>query len=194
MSAEDQPLLMSRIETPQLARTDVAASRATGAGGIAPDALAHLVECPDSILSTSSIIAAIAGFQRSPSARYLAVVDAGGAPIGAVLEIAIRDLLYSPFGHALLANPGCRWTLAEMVRPCASADFDLPIEDVLARYAAAENGEGMILTRGGRYAGLLPAQALLKLSAVREGQTQSPRLAPRVPARPARASRSWRAK
>lgn len=137
---------------------------------------AHLVDLHDTIPASASIMDAIAVFRRLPGARYLAVVDAAGAPCGTIREIAIRDLLYSPFGHALLANPGCRWTLAELIHPCATADIASPVETIVSTYAAAENGEGMILTESGRYAGLLPAQALLKLSAARERRLHARRL------------------
>lgn len=122
----------------------------------------------DAIPSDMPLSKAMEMFRRFPKARFLAVVDAQGRPVGALHEQVVRDLLFSPFGHALLANPGCRWTLAEMVRPCPVAEIDASVETLIAAHGGGEDVEGMILTRGGRYAALLPSQALVRLAARRE--------------------------
>lgn len=122
----------------------------------------------DAIPSDMPLSTAMEMFRRFPKARFLAVVDAQGRPVGALHEQVVRDLLFSPFGHALLANPGCRWTLAEMVRPCPVAEIDARVETLIAAHGDGDGIEGMILTRRGRYAALLPSQALVRLAARRE--------------------------
>lgn len=126
------------------------------------------MEKADPIRSDAPLREAIETFRRFPHVRFLAVVDSAGRPLGAVHEIVVRDLLFSPFGHALLANPGCRWSLADLVRPCASVDVEAPVEWLIAAFGEAGGGEGIILTRAGRYLGLLPSQALLRIAAERE--------------------------
>lgn len=126
------------------------------------------MERADPIPSDMPLRDAIETFRRFPHVRFLAVVDKAGRPLGAVHEVVVRDLLFSPFGHALLANPGCRWSLADLVRPCASVDIDAPVERLIAAFGEAGGGEGVILTRAGRYVGLLASQALLSIAAERE--------------------------
>lgn len=120
---------------------------------------------------------AIELFRLYPGARFLAVVDSESQPIGALHEQLVRDLLFSPFGHALLANPGCHWTLAEMVNACPVAEIDAPVDALIAVHDGDHAAEGVILTRGGLYVGLLPSQALLQLAAARERQEQARRFA-----------------
>lgn len=122
----------------------------------------------DAIPSDMPLSKAMEMFRRFPKARFLAVVDAQGRPVGALHEQVVRELLFSPFGHALLANPGCRWTLAEMIRPCPVAEIDASVETLIAVHGGNDGIEGMILTRRGRYAALLPSQALVRLAARRE--------------------------
>lgn len=130
--------------------------------------VARHVMSADPIPEDMPLVRAIEAFRRHPEARFLAVVDAAGRPVGALREQVVRDLLFSPFGHALLANPGCRWTLAEMVRPCPTAEMDAGIEALIAAHGGGDGTEGMILTRQGRYAALLPNRALVHLAARRE--------------------------
>lgn len=122
----------------------------------------------DPIPSDMPLSKALEMFRRFPTARFLAVVDAERRPVGALHEQVVRDLLFSPFGHALLANPGCHWTLCEMVRPCPVAEVDASVETLIAAHGGDEDVEGMILTRRGRYVALLPTQALVRLAARRE--------------------------
>lgn len=130
--------------------------------------IGHFVMAADPIPADMPLTRAIETFRRHPDARFLAVVDSGGRPVGALHEQVVRDLLFSPFGHALLANPGCRWTLADMVRPCPTAEMDAGIDALLAAHGGDEGAEGMILTRRGRYAALLPSRTLVRLAAQRE--------------------------
>lgn len=130
--------------------------------------IAAFAVAADAIPSDLPLSKAMEMFRHFPKARFLAVVDAQGRPVGALHEQVVRDLLFSPFGHALLANPGCRWTLAEMVRYCPMAEMDAGVETLIAAHGGDDGVEGMILTRGGRYAALLPSQALVRLAARRE--------------------------
>jgi methyl-accepting chemotaxis protein len=130
--------------------------------------IAAVAMAADAIASDLPLSRAMEMFRQFPRARFLAVVDSRGRPVGALHEQVVRDLLFSPFGHALLANPGCRWTLAEMVRPCPVAEIDASIEALIAAHGSDAGIEGMILTRAGRYVALLPSQALVRLAARRE--------------------------
>ena len=83
-----------------------------------------LLDRPAAIPAGAQLRDAIELFRGHASARFLAVVDGDGRPVGAVHERLVRDLLFSPFGHALLANPACSWSLGDYVRPCPEAEID----------------------------------------------------------------------
>ncbi|HTU12840.1 MAG TPA: methyl-accepting chemotaxis protein [Allosphingosinicella sp.] len=155
--------------------------RDTKAGGTAAkrdeERVRALAVRADPIPVDTPLGAAIETFRRFPDTRFIAVVDKDGRPLGALSERIVRDLLYSPFGHALLANPGCPWTLRQLVTPCPAAERSAGVEALLAAFGLADEAEGMILTAGGRYEALLPGPALLRLAAARERAAQRRRLA-----------------
>ncbi|MGN6376427.1 MAG: methyl-accepting chemotaxis protein [Sphingomonas sp.] len=107
-------------------------------------------------------------FRRDPDLRVLAVIDDDGRPVGAVCEVDVRGILFNPFGHALMMNPGIGVLLAELLRHLPQAEVDSAPEVLLDLYAAAGRGEGMILTRRGRFVGTLDARAMVQLAAQRE--------------------------
>ena len=109
----------------------------------------------------SSAITAIGIFQATPSLRLLPVLDQSQRPVGAIFEQDIRQILFNPYGHALLQNPSFGRTLGERIRPCPSAEVDCALADVLGAYARAGGQEGMIITRDGRYHGVIENRDLL---------------------------------
>ncbi|QJU57937.1 hypothetical protein HL653_09145 [Sphingomonas sp. AP4-R1] len=112
--------------------------------------------------------AAIDLFRDQPTLRLLAIVDAADRPVGAMLEQDIRAILYNPFGHSLLMNPGFARTAASRRRDCPTAEIGTPLGELLDIYARNGGGEGMLLTEKGRFCGLLANRTLLKLAGERE--------------------------
>lgn len=112
--------------------------------------------------------AAIDLFRDQPTLRLLAIVDSADRPVGAMLEQDIRAILYNPFGHSLLMNPGFARTAASRRRDCPTAEIGTPLGELLDIYARHGGGEGMLLTENGRFCGLLANRTLLKLAGERE--------------------------
>ncbi|MCP1471821.1 methyl-accepting chemotaxis protein [Sphingobium sp. OAS761] len=114
---------------------------------------------------------AVDHFQRDPALRLLPVLDGQGRPAGAIYEGDMRRILFNPFGHALLRNPSFGGRLDDHVRPCASADQASDIEALVDLYAAQGDGcEGLIVTDGGVFAGVLSGPLLLRLTAERDAR------------------------
>jgi methyl-accepting chemotaxis protein len=109
----------------------------------------------------ASATAAIEIFRATPSLRLLPVLDEAQRPVGAIFEEDIRQILFNPYGHALLQNPSFGRTLGERIRPCPSAEIDCELADVLGAYTRAGGQEGMIITRNGRYHGVIENRDLL---------------------------------
>ncbi|WP_254684406.1 methyl-accepting chemotaxis protein [Edaphosphingomonas haloaromaticamans] len=111
-------------------------------------------------------------FRAAPTLRLLPVIDGDARPLGAIFEADLKRILFNPFGHALLSNPGIGigMALANHVRPCPTAPHDMAAGALLDAYAASGGREGLILTREGRYAGVMANGALLRLAARREAE------------------------
>lgn len=114
---------------------------------------------------------AVEQFQENPSLRLLPVLDDADRPKGAIYERDMRQILFNPFGHALLRNPSFGGRLDDHVRPCASVERSATIEMLIDLYAAqGQKCEGLIVVENGHYAGMVGGQLLLKLAAERDAR------------------------
>ncbi|MBB4087718.1 methyl-accepting chemotaxis protein [Sphingomonas carotinifaciens] len=118
-----------------------------------------------SIAADAPVAQAIGLFRAHPDLRVLPVLDDARRPLGAIYEADLRDLLFSPYGHALLQNPDFCSRLIDLVQPCPVCEGDRPLAERLAVHAAAGAPEGLILTRAGRFDTLVDARTLLRQSA-----------------------------
>ncbi|SNS40731.1 methyl-accepting chemotaxis protein [Sphingomonas laterariae] len=109
-------------------------------------------------------------FRARPDLRLLPVVDADRRPVGAIFETDLKRILFNPFGHALLNNPGIGMALAHHVRPCPVVPHDMATGAMLDAYAVSGGTEGLIVTRDGAYEGVIANRTLLRLAADREAE------------------------
>ena len=116
----------------------------------------------------ASAARAIEIFQAQPDLRLLPVITQTGEPIGAIFEKDIRRILFNPYGHALLQNPSFGRTLGGRIRPCPTVEADQTIGALLAYYSDAGGQEGVILTRNGRYFGLIENRELVHAAGLHE--------------------------
>ncbi len=116
----------------------------------------------------ASAAEAIALFQAHPGLRILPVLSAAREPIGAIFEQDVRQILFNPYGHALLRNPSFGRTLRDRVRPCPMADVGCELGELLTIYARAGGQEGMMLTRDGRYHGVIENRELVSAAGAYE--------------------------
>ncbi|WP_114954505.1 methyl-accepting chemotaxis protein [Sphingosinicella terrae] len=143
----------------------------TGAGDVGKAGLDRLVTDRTWISADAALTRAIEIFQAHPGLRLLPAIDNAGRPTGAIYEQDIQRILFNPFGYALLKNPSFGGDLARHVRPCPAAEADESVGALLAlRAAHAGDFEGVIVTRGGRFVGVISSQVLLRLAAERDAE------------------------
>ena len=143
----------------------------------ATDLSAYCEPGSDQVAASAPLRAAIDAFRCNPKLRLLPVVNDAGCPIGAVFEQDVREILYNPYGHALLDNPAFNRAVETHCRPCPTADVATPLPDLLDAYARADGSEGMILTASGRLFGTLTNRTLIRLAAEREAEIARVRMA-----------------
>lgn len=117
------------------------------------------VRLSDSLRDTLEI------FRQNRAIRILAVVDQENRPIGVIREVDVRDLLFNPFGHALMSNPGFGKSIQNLVRPCAVAEQHLESAELIATYADHPDSPGVVLTVAGQFIETLSDDHLLELMA-----------------------------
>jgi len=144
---------------------------------IATDLSAYCEAGCDQVAASAPLKAAIEAFRRNPRLRLLPVVNDASRPVGAVFEQDVREILYNPYGHALLDNPAFNRAAEAHCKPCPTADIATPLPDLLDAYAHSDGSEGMILTSGGRLFGVLTNRTLIRLAAEREAEIARNRMA-----------------
>lgn len=102
-------------------------------------------------------------FRRNPAMRLLAVVDDKMRPIGVVREVDIRNMLFNPFGHALMSNPGFGQDIAGFVTDCATVETGPSDTVSISAYATSANGPGLIVTKEGKFLQTLSADRLVEM-------------------------------
>lgn len=118
----------------------------------------------------ADLCAVIDAFRAHPGLRLLPVLGDDDAPVGAIYEHGIRTLLFSPFGHDLLANPGITSRIEDYIAPCPARDVETPVSALIGEFQSDTRFEGLIITRQGRFLGLLSNRALLRLAASAEAE------------------------
>nr|WP_316725872.1 methyl-accepting chemotaxis protein [Sphingobium sp. KCTC 72723] len=138
----------------------------------APDAAdLPLGQAPPVIALGCPLSEAVDHFQNDSALRLLPVLDAQDRPAGAIYERDMRQILFNPFGHALLRNPSFGGRLDDHVRPCATVDRGASINALIDLFAAQGTAcDGLIVTQDGRYAGVLDGALLLRLTARRDAR------------------------
>lgn len=121
----------------------------------------------------AALLDAVTLLRATPDVRMIAIVDAHDRPCGALLERDMRALLFSPFGHALLSNRGLSMGVAGKMLPCPTVEIGMPAFAALTAWRAIANAEGLILTRAGRFAGIVDQPRLLRIAAEQAGRTQA---------------------
>lgn len=102
-------------------------------------------------------------FRSNRSMRILAVTDDKNVPVGVIRELDIRDLLFNPYGHALMSNPGFGKDINGLIKPCAIAEQDLDSTQMMAIYARQSESPGLVLTVQGKFLEALSSDRLLEL-------------------------------
>lgn len=118
-----------------------------------------------SVRITDTLRETIELFRKHRAMHILAVVDEHNRPVGVIREVDVRALLFNPYGHALMSNPGFGKDIHNLVKSCASAEHDLGAAALIASYTAHINSPGLMLTAGGQFLEALSSDQLLELMA-----------------------------
>jgi EAL domain-containing protein (putative c-di-GMP-specific phosphodiesterase class I)/GGDEF domain-containing protein len=136
------------------------------------DVVIRLGTIPDG----SRVESVVEFFLSNPQCSFLPVVDARSMPIGIIRERDLRSLVQSPFGRDLLKNNSFPMRIRDFVSRLPVVD-EKTCPSRLIEQCAQSVEEGIIVTKDLRYAGFLPANALLRLAGlirIRQAQSQNP--------------------
>ena len=104
-------------------------------------------------------------FRVHRAMRLLAVVDEDETPVGVIREIDIRDLLFNPFGHALMSNPGFGNDITALIKDCAVAEYDRDSAGMIEIFSRYPDSPGLVLVDGKKFRQTLSGDRLLELLA-----------------------------
>jgi methyl-accepting chemotaxis protein len=131
---------------------------------------------PTGLSANGTLLEAVEAFKSNPDLRLLPVLDNLGRPVGAILEKDIRQLLFSPYGHALLRNPYYNSNLVEQIRECPVIEMSNDVGLLVDHYRCSHGHEGMILTVNAKLFAILSNRRLLMLAAEHEQRAANARL------------------
>lgn len=114
------------------------------------------------------MLEAVTLFRAAPHLRMIAVIDVHQRPVGAIFERDVRQLLFSPFGYALLSNRSLAIGLGDHVLPCPVIPLQAGAAAMLAAWQEHPGAEGLIITDHGRYFGTIDQATLLRVAADRD--------------------------
>lgn len=103
----------------------------------------------------------IEGFRMNPKESFLPAVNEIGEPAGIIRERDIKEYVYSPYGHSLLKNKST--SISNFISRCSMAEMNTPMEKIVEIVSREGGSEGVILTKSGRYAGVLDTTSLLRI-------------------------------
>ena len=129
---------------------------------------ADVVVSVDPIVFGEQLEKILSRFRNSPGLSLLPVVDSEGRPLGAYRERDFREYVYSPFGIAVLSHLSLGQGAGTLLVRTPQAPLGTALARVVELYGASPESGGIVMTRRGKYAGLLPARELLSLVAERE--------------------------
>lgn len=146
--------------------------KAEAARVIGPDA----IDDRRSIPHDAPLLDAARLFKSETRLQMIAVLDADRRPVGALHERDIREILFSPFGYALLSNRSLAIGLDRHLRRCAAIEIGSRLGDALDAWSGAAS-EGLVVTLGGRFEGVIDQATLLRLAAERDAASTKARIA-----------------
>lgn len=118
-----------------------------------------------SVSKSDTLRATLEIFRNHPAMRLLAVVDNNQRPVGVIREFDIRAMLFNPFGHALMSNPGFGQDIGGLVVDCAMAEEGLGDLGLIAAFSRHSDSPGLVVTREGRFAETLSSERLAEIMA-----------------------------
>ena len=113
-----------------------------------------------SVLKTDTLRATLELFREYPAMRLLAVVDNHNMPVGVIREHDIRSLLFNPFGHALMCNPGFGQDIGRLIVDCAVAETIAGEHGLIAAFSSYSNSPGLVVTSQGMFTETLSGEDL----------------------------------
>lgn len=107
---------------------------------------------------------------KEDSRRHFAplVEDDDRTPLGIIREENIKNILYSPYGHALMRNRVFRRILHEQTERVPSIEIYTPLDHILKIFAESPDLPGIIVTKDRQYRGILDPQELIRMLNARE--------------------------
>ena len=108
-------------------------------------------------------VATLKRFQRDATITLLPVVNEQNEPLGVIRENDLKQYVYSPFGISLFQNHFHSRGLESFVSRIPMAEVSTSLDRILDKTALSSRTEGILITRNGKYLGLLDPSSLLQL-------------------------------
>ena len=101
-------------------------------------------------------------FQNNVKREVLPMVDDHGEPVGVIEERAVKQYLFSPYGHSLFLNNANETTkVKSIVKHYPVIDVNANIDVIIELYTQNMDGLGVIITKDTKYYGFLDTLSMV---------------------------------
>ncbi len=112
-------------------------------------------------LGAASVDSIFNTFRENKYLNFIPVINEAGEPAGIILERDIKEFVYSQYGHSLLKHKGV--DIKQFVTRSPVFEITSNVEKILEGFSMNKDAEGVLITKNGKYAGLLYAKSLLRM-------------------------------
>lgn len=101
-------------------------------------------------------------FRNNRDLSIIPVVNVENEPMGIVREKSIKKFVYSVYGMSLLQRKD-NSVFSDLVTSCPISELSSSAEKILELFTMDKSAEGVLMTNGGKYIGVLEAKSLLRV-------------------------------
>lgn len=130
---------------------------------ISTETIRACIEPLPSLPMQATLVDVFEFFKLHPEQNIIPVVDGGGVPQGIVREKDLKPYVYSPYGRDLLRNSSLGIGLKDFLKPIPTTDMNSQLAPLLDLVSDRPE-DGVLVTEGIRYRGVLLAGSLVRLA------------------------------
>jgi signal transduction histidine kinase/CheY-like chemotaxis protein len=121
--------------------------------------LIEYIQYEPPIVTGANMYSVFDQFRKNPNARFIPVVSQQNEPVGVVREYDLKEYAYGLFGRELIKHRN----LQEFILPGIIVSLNEEVDAILHRLSVNDNPDGIIVTRDGKYFGVILSSSIMQI-------------------------------
>lgn len=132
-------------------------------GDCSDDLLEARLESIIPVMPDDDGVTTLKRFQKDPNLTVLPVVNRQNEPLGVIREKDLKQYVFSPYGISLFRKRSHSHGMQPFITGIPMAEANSSLERILDTTAAFNQTDGILITREGKYLGVLEPSSLIQL-------------------------------